>query len=137
MRETILLVEDDPLMMHIVSRMLDAIGFTRIFKAGSASEALPLWQKHKDEISLVLTDMNMPGMRGDELASQLLDDCPDLKIIFMSGNPPELLDTCIPLLPEKNFLQEPFSMRSLCHLLGEGNLSEKNAEVHRFYAFGK
>jgi PAS domain S-box-containing protein len=83
--ETILLVEDDEAVRCLTSLILKKAGY-RLHEAASGLQALELWRARKEEISLVLTDMIMPGdMDGRELAEQLLAERPNLKVIFVSG----------------------------------------------------
>jgi len=108
----ILLVDDDNSVRAFIAASLKAAGY-RFFQAASGPEALLLFQAHFDEIELVLTDIVMPGMFGDELAMKLVELKPTIKIILMSGNPPGALETEIHIEPGVNFLQKPFLVQDL------------------------
>jgi CheY-like chemotaxis protein len=83
--ETILLVEDEPALRLMTRRLLERKGY-RIREATDGQEALEVWQSHAGEISLLLTDIIMPGeMTGRELAERLWRQRPGLKVIFTSG----------------------------------------------------
>ena len=83
--EHVLLVEDDFAVAATTQRLLETFGY-RVWKAESASEALEIWRAHASEVSLLLTDIVMPGsLTGRELAERLHQENPRLKVIFMSG----------------------------------------------------
>ncbi|MGZ8919911.1 MAG: response regulator [Limisphaerales bacterium] len=135
MKKTVLLVDDDPFVLEVAARMLITIGLSNILTALSPAEALAIWQLHKDEIGILLTDINMPEMSGDELAAQLLQTDPDLELFFMSGNPPELLNTRIPLTPGVNFVQKPFTPQEFGKVLRRPYPSTASPKNQSFYAF--
>jgi CheY-like chemotaxis protein len=90
-KETILLVEDEPMLRELVREILLSYEY-HVLEAGSGVEALRVWDECNENINLLLTDMVMPeGMTGSELATQLKKRKPDLKVIFTSGYSPEIL----------------------------------------------
>jgi PAS domain S-box-containing protein len=82
---TILLVEDDPPVRTVVKAFLDQAGY-RVLTADSPAHALELCDTLADGIDLLLTDVVMPAMNGPELARQVLQRHPKLKVLFMSGH---------------------------------------------------
>jgi len=119
--ETILLVEDESALRACVRTALSRLGY-RVLEASAGGEALTVWNQHRDEIRLLLTDMVMPGgMTGMELARQLLQQDPKLKVIYASGYCPEGTDKDFLLEEGVNFLIKPFQTHRLaqairCHL---------------------
>lgn len=90
-QETILVVEDEPVLREFVREYLESYSY-RVLEAGSGAEALRVWDESNGEIDLLLTDMVMPeGMTGRELAAQLKRRKPGLKVIYSSGYSPENL----------------------------------------------
>ena len=90
-KETILLVEDEPVVRELVREILETYNYS-IVEAGSGVEALRIWDQHDGKIDLLLTDIVMPeGLNGRELAKQLKGRKPDLKVIFSSGYRSETL----------------------------------------------
>jgi len=84
-QETVLLVEDEPILRELVRKILEPQGY-EVIEASSGREALGLWKDIKERVSLLLTDMVMPeGMSGGELANRLSEDKPSLKVLFTSG----------------------------------------------------
>ena len=68
--ETVLLVEDEPMVLDLASRVLGSHGY-RILVASNATEALQVAREHAGKIDLLLTDVVMPGLPGPELAARL------------------------------------------------------------------
>jgi CheY-like chemotaxis protein len=90
-KETILLVEDEPMLRELVREVLGQYEY-RVVEADSGVEALKAWDEHDGQIDLLLTDMVMPeGMTGSEVAAQLRKRKPNLKIIFTSGYSAEVV----------------------------------------------
>ena len=111
--ETLLLVEDELAVREINRRALTRLGY-RVLVAASGAEALPIWQAHREEIRLLVTDMVMPGgMSGLELAIRLHQDRPDLRVICSSGYSPDLFAGKVELHPGLNYLAKPYSLAAL------------------------
>ncbi|HEV2391890.1 MAG TPA: response regulator [Verrucomicrobiae bacterium] len=90
-KETILVVEDEPVLRELVCEVLQQYDY-QVIQAASGVEALRIWDEFNGEIQLLLTDMVMPeGMTGKELAAQLKKRKPDLKVIYSSGYSPEIM----------------------------------------------
>jgi CheY-like chemotaxis protein len=88
-KETILVVEDEPVLREMVCEILKQYDY-QVIEAGSGVEALRVWDEFDGEVDLLLTDMVMPeGMTGRELAVQLKQRKPELKIVYSSGYSPE------------------------------------------------
>lgn len=82
--ETVLAVDDDPSLLGILEEVLKPLGY-KVLSAGSGEEALVMAASHQDKIDLLLTDVMLPGIKGQELAKELLHSCPDANVLFMSG----------------------------------------------------
>ncbi len=111
--ETILVVEDEIIIREMAQTLLEELGY-KIFLAENGKEALGVWQQHQDEIDLLLTDMVMPeGVSGVDLAEQLMQQKPGLKIVFASGYTVD--DVSEEFLERHNarFLQKPYNRTSL------------------------
>lgn len=117
--ETILVVEDDLSVREIMCHILQANGYT-IHQAASGPEAINFCQETRPEnIHLLLTDMVMPGMNGQNLASNLRSRYPHLKVLYTSG----YLENNLPQanLPESKmiFLEKPFTPDTLARKVRE------------------
>jgi two-component system cell cycle sensor histidine kinase/response regulator CckA len=106
-RETILLVEDDPIVRRLLVQALTRAGY-RIYEAADGREAVEVFDRHGDTVDLLLTDLRMPVMGGAELALQLRAKRPSVKLLCVSGYPGgEGLGQCA------DFLAKPFSRDAL------------------------
>ncbi len=110
--ETILLVEDEPMILEMTVVMLRSLGYT-ILPAATPGEALLLARNHAEHIHLLMTDVVMPEMNGRDLAKNLLSLYPDLKCLFMSGYTANVIAHRGVLDEGVNFLQKPFSQKDL------------------------
>jgi PAS domain S-box-containing protein len=111
--ETILLVEDDAALCASVRIALTRLGY-RVLEAANGRAALNIWDENRAEIRLLLTDLVMPeGMNGKELARQLLQENPALKVIYASGYSVDVADVELVLEDGVNFLAKPFEARKL------------------------
>ncbi|MDR9754666.1 response regulator [Pseudomonas sp. SZMC_28357] len=81
----ILVVEDDPLILDFLCEILEEEGF-KVRAEESADIALPFLEQHFNDVSLLLTDITMPGvMNGADLANRVGDTWPHMPIMIMSG----------------------------------------------------
>src|SRR5439155_6691431 len=88
--ETVLLVEDEPVVRSLVRHTLVQRGY-RVLEAGSGAEALDRVGGHAGQVDLLITDVVMPGMSGRELADRILAARPGTRVLFISGYTDESL----------------------------------------------
>ena len=86
--EGILVVEDDLAIRNLIAEILQPLGY-QVRLAGSGTEALGIAETAGRSFDLLLTDVVMPGMNGEELARRLQEQYPHIKVIFMSGHSEE------------------------------------------------
>ncbi|MFO7599115.1 MAG: response regulator, partial [Candidatus Desulfacyla sp.] len=86
----------------------------QVLTAGDGEDALRVSEGFKGEIHLLLTDVVMPRMGGQELAERIRTLRPGIRVLYMSGFPDRELSHLAALEPDANFLQKPFSPQSLC-----------------------
>jgi len=110
--ETILLVEDEPAILELITIMLERQGYT-ILAAPTPGEAIRLAREHAGEIHLLMTDVVMPEMNGRDLAKNLLSLYPHLKRLFMSGYTANVIAHHGVLDEGVYFIQKPFSINEL------------------------
>ena len=107
-RETIRLAEDDQAVRVSTRSTLERHGY-RVLEAANAAEAIKLWPIHRAEVSLLLTDLVMPGgTTGQQLAEQLRSDNPRLEVIFTSGYSAEIAGRELKSTVPATFVQKPF-----------------------------
>ncbi len=108
--ETVLLVEDEESVRELVRETLESKGY-RLLLAGNGLEGIERASAFEENIDLLITDVVMPGMGGQELANRLVVQRPGIKVLYLSGY------TGDQLLgqeeSEKCFLQKPFTLHAL------------------------
>jgi DNA-binding NtrC family response regulator len=82
--ETVLLVEDNDSVRQVSVESLRRRGYT-VYEARNADEAIQIIGRQPSMPHLLVTDIVMPGMSGPELGALLLQRCPDLRVLYMSG----------------------------------------------------
>jgi two-component system, cell cycle sensor histidine kinase and response regulator CckA len=115
-RETILLVEDEDAVRAIAGAALRRHGY-RVLEAATPRGACAIFEQHRDEIDLLLTDVVMPDMNGPALADQLTAIRPSLRVLFISG-----YADASPVRngnPGMGFLGKPFHASVLVGRVGE------------------
>jgi two-component system cell cycle sensor histidine kinase/response regulator CckA len=84
MADTILLVEDEPVIRQLMAGALKSCGY-RVVEARHGKEALELFHEIDAEIDLVVTDVRMPYVRGTDMVAALRERRPGLRVLFISG----------------------------------------------------
>jgi DNA-binding NtrC family response regulator len=102
-------VEDEDNVRGLISKLLDRRGY-KVLEARNAGEALLLCERHKEKIHLLITDVVLPIMRGDELAGRLKNIRPDIKFLFISGYIERKIEHEDIDPSEINFIQKPFEI---------------------------
>jgi CheY-like chemotaxis protein len=110
--ETILLVEDDEPVRALADAILRRQGYV-LLVAGDGIEALALLRQHSGPVDLLLTDVIMPEMNGQELYNQARAQRPGLRVIFMSGYATDVIAPHDALGEDPQFIQKPFTGRTL------------------------
>lgn len=88
--ETILVVEDEDLVLDVARRILTRHGY-RVLAARRGSEALALINEHRGTIHLLLTDVVMPGLTGKQVAERVAELRPKIRVLYMSGYPESVI----------------------------------------------
>jgi nitrogen-specific signal transduction histidine kinase/ActR/RegA family two-component response regulator len=116
--ETILLVEDEDAVRNLARLILTRQGYT-VLEARNGGEALLLWERHGEEVDLLVTDVVMPHMSGRQVADRLRALRPSIRVLFLSGYTDDavirhgVIDAGVP------FLQKPFKADSLAQKVRE------------------
>jgi len=126
--ETVLLVEDEPVVRELAVATLREKGYT-VVEAVNGEEGLRMARQHDGKIDLVLTDVVMPVMGGKEMADALRTSHPDTKILFTSGYTEDAMGHHGVLRPGILFLQKPYMTATLARkvreVLDEGLLQSR------------
>jgi len=116
--QTVLVVEDEAAMREVTRRILDRNGY-HVVVAASGHDALKLLTSQLEHIDVLLTDVIMPQMQGNELAGKIRVLQPDARIVFMSGYTQGLLGEQGVLEPGVHLIEKPFSETTLLTKLHE------------------
>ena len=116
--ETILFVEDEQNVRELVCEYLSARGY-RVLDASDGVQALAIAAVHPGVIQLLITDVVMPRLSGRELASQIAAARTDLKVLYISGYTDDSIFRHGVLEGGMEFLQKPFSLRTLAQKIRE------------------
>jgi CheY-like chemotaxis protein len=115
-RGRLLLVEDEPAVRRLVTRMLERHGYdVRVAEDGEA--ALALATESGADFDLLITDVVMPGMGGPELARRVRAELPGLSVLFVSGYPRDYRPGEAP--SEDAFLSKPFTQDQLLRAVAD------------------
>jgi PAS domain S-box-containing protein len=115
-KETILFVDDEPILVEVGKQMLEMLGYHVKTSIGSL-EALEIFLNHPEEIDLVISDMTMPNLTGDKLAVRLLRERKDLPIILCSGFINRLSKQKASEIGVKAFAVKPLDLENLAFLV--------------------
>jgi CheY-like chemotaxis protein len=121
---TVLVVDDEPLIRQISRRTLEAHGYL-VTEAASGQEAIELLS-HGTPLDLLIADLDMPELTGDEMVRRIRAVRPDLKVLYVTGHIDLLMDAR-PLWDGEAFLEKPFNavgLREAVALLLYGTLKE-------------
>jgi two-component system cell cycle sensor histidine kinase/response regulator CckA len=117
-RETILLVEDEPMILDVAKDMLEAMGY-HVLTADSGDAALTLYGSKSNDIDLVILDMVMPKMSGGETYDKLKKLNPHVKVLLSSGYSLGSQANAILDRGCNGFIQKPFQLSALSQKLRE------------------
>jgi PAS domain S-box-containing protein len=117
-KERILLVDDEPFQTDMLKHMLGLLGY-QVETRNSGAEALVLFEADPQAFDLVITDMIMPKMTGDELAAKLLQIRPGLPIILATGYSENITEARARAMGLKAFALKPLVIEELARLIRE------------------
>ncbi len=116
--ETLLVVDDEDLVLNVAANMLEKLGYT-VLKAHNGAEAIDIFKAQRDEIQMLVLDIIMPGMNGGEVYDKIKAINPDVKVLLSSGYSVD--GQAIELLERgcEGFVQKPFTMEELSGKVGQ------------------
>src|SRR5215470_4716757 len=116
--ETVLLVEDEDMVRNITRLLLESLGY-RVLEAANGQQAMRLFETSSEKIDLLMTDVVMPDMTGQEVAEALLARDPSLTVIFQSGYTDDVMVRQGIWDAQVALLKKPFSREVLSQKLRE------------------
>jgi PAS domain S-box-containing protein len=117
-REGVLIVEDDDSVRALARRVLENRGY-RIWVSSTAEEALQILNQYGSELSVLLTDVILPSMTGQQLVEEIRESWPHLGVILMSGYTGEEMRRHGVVGAGDYFLEKPFTPDALAHRVRE------------------
>lgn len=114
----VLVVDDEPDLRKSIEIILGRGGYA-VLSAGSGDEAAQLAGAYEGTIDLLLTDVTMPGLSGQEVANRLRIDRPSMRVLYMSGFAQPLLTSKGTIGPDVTLVEKPFTRRSLLAKVAE------------------
>ena len=116
--ETVLLVDDEELVVGVGRQMLEKLGFS-VLTAASGKEAVDIYKINKGRIGLVVLDMIMPGMGAGDTYNELQAIDPAIKVLLSSGYGVDEQTSEVMKRGCKGFIQKPFNMQVLSEKIEE------------------
>jgi two-component system, cell cycle sensor histidine kinase and response regulator CckA len=113
----LLIVDDEPAILELVSRVCETIGYS-CFRAENGTDALSLFEQHCADIAAIMTDVNMPGMDGFALIRAVRSRSPQMKIILSSGSLGGADEQVAIDLGVNAFLPKPYTTGQLLECVG-------------------
>jgi CheY-like chemotaxis protein len=111
-KKSILVVEDDQLVLNVITGMLKYLGYPT-YGAHDGLEAMNIFQENASRIGMVITDMVMPRMGGLELTKELRNSSPDTKVVLMTGYLQDELDIDLEEAGLSGLLEKPMTAERL------------------------
>jgi PAS domain S-box-containing protein len=130
---TILLVDDEKLVLDAGSKILDRLGYT-VLEANGGAEAVDVYKDNQEKIDMVILDMIMPGMGGGEVYDRMRSLNPDVRVLLSSGYSIDGQATEILKRGCEDFIQKPFSVKKLSEKISKF-LSTKMQEYLAYSEF--
>lgn len=116
--ETILLVDDEEFVRDLGTRILTKAGY-RVLTAADGKEAIEIYEATKDKISLVLLDLTMPKMGGQECLEHLMRIDPGAKVLIATGHSRETASAESPLSRVRGFVAKPYNIKEILQAIRE------------------
>ncbi len=111
-KKTVAVVDDDPMMLDVLSRILQRENYELVM-AGGGREIMEKLQGHSGDLDLLVTDYAMPDMRGRELAERIRERFPLVKVLYQTGFSDRLFENRAELEAGAAFVEKPFTARGL------------------------
>ncbi len=111
-KKTVVVVDDDPMMLDVLSRILQRENFDLLMASGGP-EIIEKLKEHSGEVDLLVTDYAMPDMQGRELAERVRERFPAVKVLYQTGFSDMLFENRMELEDGAAFLEKPFTARGL------------------------
>lgn len=112
LKKTVCVVDDDPMMLNVLARILQRENFDLLMASGGP-EIIEKLEQYSGQVDLLVTDYAMPDMQGRELAEQVRQRFPAVKVLYQTGFSDMLFENRVELEEGAAFLEKPFTARGL------------------------
>ena len=116
--KTFLLIDDEPMVTDICEMMLKKLGH-KVLKAHSGSEGIKLYESNRNQIDLIISDLNMPEMNGQEVVDKLRRMDHNIKVLLSSGGLSVAEENKVVSRGFNGFLKKPYNMNTLSEKIAE------------------
>ncbi len=116
--ETILLVEDEEMLLELVKTVLEEEGF-HVLSAKDCEEALDLYNHHRNEIAVVVSDMGLPKLSGWEVLHKMREINPNAKVILASGYSDPKIESEMMKEGAKDYVAKPYDTDEISRKIRE------------------
>lgn len=111
-KKTVAVVDDDPMMLDVLARILQRENFDLLL-GGGGPEIMQKMQGYRGTIDLLVTDYAMPGMQGRELADHVRRRFPAVRVLYQTGFSDQLFENRAELEEGEAFIEKPYTARGL------------------------
>ncbi len=111
-KKTVCVVDDDPMMLDVLARILQRENFDLLMASGGP-EIIEKLREYAGDVDLLVTDYAMPDMQGRELAERVRERFPAVKVLYQTGFSDMLFENRVELEEGAAFLEKPFTARGL------------------------
>jgi len=111
-KKTVAVVDDDPMMLDVLARILQRENYELVMAAGGP-EIMAKLESHSGQLDLLVTDYAMPDMQGRELADRIRERFPSVKVLYQTGFSDMLFENRVELEDGAAFVEKPFTARGL------------------------
>ena len=115
---TVLLIDDEEMVINISEMMLKNLGY-KVLKAHSGSEGVQLFEENQSKIDLIISDLEMPKMNGEEVMDKLRAIDPQIKVMLSSGALTDRDEQYVMNKGFNGFLKKPYNLDTLCEKMAE------------------
>ena len=116
--KTILLIDDEPMVTDVCEMMLKKLGH-KVLKAHSGSEGIKLYESNRNQIDIIISDLNMPEMNGQEVVDKLRIMDHNIKVLLSSGGLSVAEENKVVSRGFNGFLKKPYNMNTLSEKIAE------------------
>lgn len=111
-RGTVLLIEDEKSTRQVLSHFLAEAGYT-VVQADDGQAGMEIFQRSPDDIDLIVLDVNMPRLSGDEALRRIRSIRPDVPAVVSTGSAPSVVAKCLADLPVDEVFFKPYRVKNL------------------------